>query len=101
MEKNNPTYDLDTIKGTFKTVSSLNMTVSAMQGMYDLEFDFQDVVNVIQSLTVFDFYKSMQPKHSEFIAWQDVYKPVFKGIELYVKFQVDKRGEIIVSFKEK
>jgi len=77
------------------------MTVSATQGMYDLGFAFQDVVDVIQSLTAFDFYKSMQPKHSEFTAWQDVYRPIFKGIRLYVKFQVDRRGQIIVSFKEK
>lgn len=101
LEHNLPSYDLEKIKSTFKTIRSLNMTVSAMQGMYNLGFDFQDVVDVIQSLTIFDFYKSMQPKISKFTALQDVYKPIFKGIELYIKFQVDKRGEMIVSFKEK
>jgi Motility quorum-sensing regulator, toxin of MqsA len=60
-EINNQTYNLDMIKTAFKTKNNLNMTVSAMQGMYDLGLCYQDVVDVIQSLTIFDFYKSMQP----------------------------------------
>jgi len=32
---------------------------------------------------------------------QDVYKPVVEGRELYVKFTVDTRGELLlISFKE-
>lgn len=46
-----------------------------------------------------DFFKSMPPVHTGFSVWQDVYKPVFKKVALYVKFQVDKRGEMIISFK--
>jgi len=94
-----PKYDLESIKLTFNTIDKLNMTVSAMQGQYELGFSDQDVVDVIQSLTSYDFYKSMQPEHASFSAWQDVYKPAFKGIALYVKFQIDKRGEVIISFK--
>jgi hypothetical protein len=75
------------------------MTYSAMQGQYELEFSDQDVVDAIQTLTSTDFYKSMPPEHEGFSAWQDVYKPTFKGVKLYVKFQIDKRGEVIISFK--
>jgi motility quorum-sensing regulator/GCU-specific mRNA interferase toxin len=75
------------------------MTASAVQGQYELGFSDQDVVDVIQTLTNVHFYKSMAPKHPGFSAWQDVYKPIFKGIPLYLKFQIDKRGEIIISFK--
>ena len=94
-----PKYNLNTIKLAFSTVDNLNMTYSAMQGQYELAFRDQDVVDVIQALTSTDFYKSMPPEHESFSAWQDVYKSTFKDVKLYVKFQIDKRGEVIISFK--
>lgn len=94
-----PKYNLDTIKLAFNTVDKLNMTASAMQGQWELGFSDQDVVDAIQALTSVDFYKSMPPEHQGFLAWQDVYKPVFKRVALYVKFQIDRRGEVIISFK--
>jgi len=100
-EKNKPTYDLEAIKLAFNDVDKLRMTVTAMQGQYDLEFSDQDVVDTIQALTSHDFHKSMAPIHTKFISWQDVYKPTFNGIELYIKFQVDSRGKMIISFKAK
>ncbi len=100
-EKKNPTYDLDAIKAAFDETAKLRMTATAIQGQYDLEFNDQDVVDAIQALNSSDFYKSMAPVHVNFLSWQDVYKPTFNGIELYIKFQVDSRGEMIISFKEK
>jgi motility quorum-sensing regulator/GCU-specific mRNA interferase toxin len=94
-----PKYNLETIKLAFNAVDKLNMTSSAMQGQYELGFSDQDVVDVIQALASADFYKSMPPEHPGFSAWQDVYKCVFREVELYVKFQIDKRGEVIISFK--
>ena len=33
--------------------------------------------------------------------WQDVYKPIVAGRELYVKFTVDTRSELLpISFKD-
>jgi len=96
-----PKYNLDTIKLTFNDVDKLNMTSSAMQGQYELGFSDQDVVDIIQALTSADFYKSMPPEHPGFSAWQDVYKPAFNRIKLYIKFQIDKRGEVIISFKSR
>jgi motility quorum-sensing regulator/GCU-specific mRNA interferase toxin len=75
------------------------MTYSAMQGQYELGFSDQDVVDVIQSLTSTNFYKSMPPKHGSYSAWHDVYKSTFKNVQLYIKFQIDNRGEMIISFK--
>jgi len=66
-----------------------------------LGFSDQDVIDAIQALTEKDFYKSMPPVNTNFTAWQDVYKPRFRGIDLYIKFQIDRRGETIISFKEK
>ncbi len=100
-QKGDPSYDIADIKSAFSSVEQLRMTKSAMEGQYELGFSDQDVVDVIQSLTKDDFYKSMSPKHPEFQKPQDVYTPVFRNVELYVKFQADKRGEMIVSFKER
>lgn len=94
-----PKYNLNTIKSIFNTVNNLNMTATAMQGQYELGFSDQDVVDAIQSLVAADFHKSMPPEHQGFSAWHDVYKPTFKGAELYIKFQIDNRGEMIISFK--
>jgi hypothetical protein len=98
-ETEKPTYNLETIKLTFNTIEKLNMTYSAMQGQYELGFSDQDVVDAIQALTCNDFYKSMPPKHEHYSAWQDAYKSIFKNVNLYIKFQTDKRKEIIISFK--
>lgn len=96
-----PSYNLDSIKKAFKTEDKLYMTVSAKQGQIALGFSDSDVVKVIQNLSSVDFYKSMEPLKAGFTAWQDVYKPSFRGVRLYVKFQVNTRGELILSFKEK
>lgn len=100
-EKRKPEYVLEEIKKAFSKAERLRMTVSAKQGQVSLGFTDEDVVNAIQALTTRDFYKSMAPRHPGFVAWQDVYKSRFKGIELYIKFQVGTRGELILSFKEK
>ncbi len=96
-----PTYNLKTIQDAFNDVNKLRMTFSAMQTQLELGFSKQNVVDAIQALTEKDFYKSMPPVNENFVSWQDVYKPQFKGVDLYIKFQVDHRGETIISFKEK
>lgn len=98
-ETEKPKYNLETIKSAFNMTEKLNMTYSAMQGQYELGFSDQDVVDAIQRLTCTDFYKSMPPKHENYSAWHDVYKSIFNNLELYIKFQIDKRGEMIISFK--
>lgn len=77
------------------------MTTSAKQGQVMLNFTDEDVVSAIQNLAPSNFYKSMPPVHASFTAWQDVYKTQFKGINLYIKFQINVNRELILSFKEK
>lgn len=98
-QKGQPTYDLAHIKKTFSHVASLNMTFSAMCGQYALGFCDQDVVDTIQALSSRDFYKSMSPHHEHFSARHDVYKIHFRGEHIYIKFQADKYGKMIISFK--
>lgn len=99
--KNSATYDLNSIKRTFDHSNKLVMTASAKQGQVMLNFTDEDVVAAIQNLAPSDFYKSMPPVHVNFTAWQDVYKTQFKGINLYIKFQINANRELILSFKEK
>ena len=76
------------------------MTNSAYQGMVALNFNQNDVVNAIQTLTSKNFYKSMPPFNLRFVAWQDVYLLNFKDVDLYIKFQINENGELLLSFKE-
>jgi len=99
-ESKNPKYDLSSIKLAFNTTDKLVMTFTAMNDQYALGFNDQDVVDAIQTLTNSDFYKSMPPIREGFTAWQDVYKTKFKEKNLYIKFQIDLKGEMIISFKD-
>lgn len=99
-ESNNPKYNLGTIKMAFNSIDKLNMTATAMSDQYLLGFSDQDVVNAIQDLTHDDFYKSMPPVQEGFTSWQDVYKSNFQGIKLYIKFQINNKKELILSFKK-
>ena len=97
----NPTYNLGAIKSAFGSISTLRMTGSARRDAFGLGFSDQDVVDAIQALRSVDFHKTMKPTTTGFTAMHDVYKPNFKGIDLYVKFQLLANGQIILSFKEK
>jgi motility quorum-sensing regulator / GCU-specific mRNA interferase toxin len=100
IRRRQPHHRLGTIKAAFAGVSRLNRTMTAADGADDLGMDEQTVVDVIASLTAADFDKSM-PSEVNPAIWQDVYKPVIDGRELYVKFTLDAQGELLlISFKE-
>ncbi len=62
--------------------------------------DEQVVVDVVAGLTRRNFDMSM-PSDINPAIWQDVYKPIIEGRELYVKFTLDAQGELLlISFKE-
>ena len=95
-----PRYPLKAVKAAFADASRLNRTMTAADGAEDLSMDEQAVADVIAGLAIRDFDKSM-PSDIDPAIWQDVYKPVVEGRELYVKFTLDTRGELLlISFKE-
>jgi len=53
------------------------------------------VVDVIAGLTARNFDKSM-PSDANRTVWRDVCKPRVRGQELYVKFTLDLRGELLL-----
>jgi motility quorum-sensing regulator/GCU-specific mRNA interferase toxin len=98
-KRRQPRYPLKTIKAAFSEPARMNRTMTAANGAEDIGMDEPAVVDVIVSLTSRDFDKSM-PSDIDPAVWQDVYKPTVKGRELYVKFTLDARGELLlISFK--
>jgi hypothetical protein len=51
------------------SIKTLRATVSARQGAVSLGFSDHDVVDLIQSLSVGDFYKTMPPVNPKFTAY--------------------------------
>ncbi len=63
-----------------------------------MDFDFDDMLNLIRALTMHDFYKSMTT-HADHHVWQDVYQPSTDAGDVYLKLtMID--DVLIVSFKE-
>ena len=102
MEKRKPHYNLAEIKAAFSDPDHLGlMTGSARNGIRALGFSDEDVVAVVQSLSITKFYKSMTSLRDHKI-WQDVYLYRYGRIEIYLKFTRDMDNEdyLLLSFKQ-
>jgi motility quorum-sensing regulator/GCU-specific mRNA interferase toxin len=102
MEKQRAHYTLDEIKAAFSNPDHLvNVTGVAQRGARAIDLLDEDIVAVVQELAASVCYKSMTSYHDHTI-WQDVYRPTYKGIELYVKFSKRPDGQyILLSFKRR
>lgn len=95
-----PRYPLKAVQAAFADPARINRTMVAILGAEELGMDEQAVVDLIAGLTAHDFDKSM-PSDVTPNVFQDVYKPVIGGHELYVKFTLDAQGELLlISFKD-
>ena len=99
MEKRTPHYKLAEIQAQMVSIETLRLTASSRTGLAALGWRFHDALEVVKNLTKKDFFKSMTT-YKDAKVWQDVYRPTYKGIELYVKFQMDEQGYFTISFKE-
>lgn len=97
MEKHTPHYKLSVVKALLET-GKVRSTLSALAGGAALGFDFAEMLDVINALKLSDFYKSMTT-HADHRVWQDVYRPVTRAGEVYLKLTVID-DVLIVSFKE-
>ena len=70
MEKRTPHCKLAVVK-TLVAASRVRITISALAGGASLGFSFEEIVEVVASLTLKDFYKSMTT-HADHRIWQDV-----------------------------
>ncbi len=93
-----PTYELDRIKELVRNGERV-ITLSALAGARELGLDEEDIDKVVLGLRAGDFHKTMPAERIPSL-WQDVYRPVHEGIELYVKLQISSSA-VVISFKRK
>lgn len=105
-EKKTPTYSLDEIKAlVLRGPPYRHLTKLCLIEAAKLKLDSDDIIQCVLSLTPEDFRKSMPADNEQAAAkglWQDVYKPMFEGLRLYVKLQIGPTGlAVVINFKEK
>jgi motility quorum-sensing regulator/GCU-specific mRNA interferase toxin len=97
--KRYPTYSLAEIQEKVRSGAFI-VTRTASDTAGDLGFDEGEIVRCVLALSRTEFYKSMASQ-SVLGEWQDVYRPVYDGIQLYVKLQISGVGvAVVISFKE-
>ena len=96
MEKFNPTYSLEEFKH-----SDFEITRTAIRTAQELGFYEKDIRQIISTMELKHFYKSMT-SYANHKIWQDVYHVPCGNLILYVKFTKDVISEFtLLSFKEK
>ena len=98
-DKKKPTFDLETLKGLIEDTETRLITEMAQENASELGFYTDDIVECVRSLLRADFHKSMTTIKDHKL-WQDVYKPTYKEIQIYLKLQIGPEGEcVVISFK--
>ena len=97
MEKRKPHCPLSVVHALVEQ-GRVRTTGTALSGAAAMDFEFDDMLNVIRALTAGDFYKSMTT-HADNRVWQDVYRPSTSAGDVYLKLTVID-DVLIVSFKE-
>jgi motility quorum-sensing regulator/GCU-specific mRNA interferase toxin len=99
-EKWKPHHDLASIQAMVRTLGPRAFTKRALDGGRALGLTTADMVSVIETLSIQDFYKSMTTYHDHTV-WQDVYHaPTPVGIESYIKVML-RDGQPVIQFKER
>ncbi len=81
------------------SAGKVRTTRGAREGAAALGLDFDDMLAVVMSLVTADFHKSMTTV-ADHRTWQDVYRPVTKAGEAYLKLTIID-DVLILSFKER
>jgi hypothetical protein len=101
-EPSTPSHDLAEVQAKVK-VGFVHYRTQALHDAAELELSRVDVDQCMLALCPADFHKTMpalNPKWKD--CWQDVYRPLYAGFQLYVKFQLFPNVRVhIVSFKRK
>ena len=96
LEKFNPSYSLTEFKN-----SDYKVTKTAQRTALKLGFDDEGIDEVISTMELKHFYKSMTSYFDHRI-WQDVYHVPYGNLILYIKFTQNVVSEFtLLSFKEK
>ena len=97
-----PAYDLSQVQEMARA-GSFHIRRKALDGAAELDLDRHDILDCILGLEANDFHKSMDAGTRLWAGCrQDVYKPTYNRIQLYVKLQYwPEKRLYIVSFKRK
>jgi len=98
--KRTATYDLEQIKGKIRQ-GRFVVTAAALDGAFLLGFDRYDIEECVLGIDDGDFYKTM-PAEKRPGCMQDVYRPCYLTIHLYVKLQLTQSLEqaVVIAFKK-
>lgn len=101
-KKHQPSYPASTFKRLFEKPERI-ISPDAEKGAGNLGFDVEDIEQVVfEILGPDNFYKTMESERFPGL-WQDVYKPRYRGVSLYVKLQItESEGEqtaVLIAFK--
>lgn len=97
MEKRKPHCPLATAQSLIEE-GKIRYTGSALAGAAAMGFDESGIIQVLLSLTMHDFYKSMTT-YADNTIWQDVYRPTHDEWDIYLKITVQ-QDVAVISFKE-
>jgi hypothetical protein len=102
MDKTTPHYPLQDILAQMDCVGSMNVRFAALDDLRELRLTRAVLLTIVRSLTDADFYKSMDSQINPG-TWQDVYRPKYKGMVLYLKIgkAIDGDEFQVISCKEK
>ena len=97
-ERRQPTYPLETVWEAF-AAGRFSVTRRVFNHLLLRGWKLETVRACVLALTPQDFHKSQQHVAREGI-WLDIYRPVFRGERLYVKFTPleDDRNYRVLSF---
>lgn len=100
MEKRKRHYSLELVKELILNGNWEISTTALTNAWFDFSFLESDIYDVILELVPGDFYKSMTFYNNSTI-WQDVYRPVLKGIKAYIKISIINNQSVLIQFKRK
>jgi len=101
VEKRRPHYPLRRLQALIQNINTWTITSSAYAEGVKLGWSEEEIVQCVCGLTQRDFYKSMTAYHNPKL-WQDVYRPTFRAVDLYVKLQIFPAEHVmVISFKER
>jgi motility quorum-sensing regulator / GCU-specific mRNA interferase toxin len=102
MDKVTPHYSLQDIIEQMDCVDAMNLRFTTLDDLRALKIKPATALSLVRSLTTAEFYKSMESNINPG-TWQDVYRPTYNGVTIYLKFGkvLDSDEFLVVSCKEK
>lgn len=101
MEKRTPHYSLTEIQAIVAERGALAFTRTAIDNGHAMGLSVQEMMEVVCSMTIANFYKSMTAYHDH-TAWHDVYHAITPiGSIAYIKVSNPHGRGPVIQFKEK